>query len=77
MCSYSILPPYHHLLLHLSFLQHVPTLSSVLLLFPILLLLPQTPVLQRLPYDLETLTELTEEARDFRFIRIIRNELTF
>jgi len=35
-CSYSILPPYHHLILHLSFLQHVPTLSlslSLSLLF--------------------------------------------
>ena len=80
MCSYSIFPPYHHLLLHLSFLQYFPTLSLSLSLFffPFFSFSFKLLSCRVIPsWSWKTLTELTEEARVFRFIRIIRNELTF
>ena len=79
MCSSTILPPYHHLLLHLSFLQCVPTLFLLFFSFSLSSPSPSSnccPAELSYLHDLETLKELTEKARDFTFIRIIRNELT-
>lgn len=76
-CSYSILPPYHHLLLHLSFLQYVPTLSSVLLIFPFFSFSFKLLSRRFVPSWSWNINGTHGRSEGLQIYKLIRNELSF